>query len=89
MNFLLQKILHLQAFVTETSYFPNLDIGNVDAVAMTVEISKMGQEIAQLKQERNSEKVSLIKIKKVANEYTRGSQHEGSRCWHHFQFFDT
>ena len=52
-------------FVTATSNFPSLDIGNVDAVAMTVEISEMRQEIAQLKQERNSEKEALIEIKKL------------------------
>ena len=36
-------------FVTATSNFPSLDIGNVDAVAMTVEISEIRQEITQLK----------------------------------------
>ena len=53
------------SFVTATSNFPSLDIGNVDAVAMTVEISEMRQEIAQLNQKRNSEKESLIEIKKL------------------------
>ena len=55
----------LPTFVTATSNFPSLDIGNVDAVAMTVEISEMRQEIARLKQEKNSEKESLIEIKKL------------------------
>ena len=51
--------------VTARSNFPSLDLGNIDGVAMSMDICNIKHELAQLKHERESEKSSLVIIQET------------------------